>query len=92
MEIALPMKTLQKKQHIVFQRIDEEFPLAKPWSPDTSEPTCRVDIVDLIPEQFSLSITEEWGSPDHLVIPGEVLLQQVDALLGLHQHFADIVV
>ena len=98
MEITVPIKMLQKKKHIqlhmyiVFHRVDKDFPLSRPWSPDTNGATCRLDIVDLIPEQFSLSVMEEWGSPDHLVIPGEVLLQQVDALLGLHQHFADIVV
>ena len=75
MEITVPIKMLQKKKHIqlhiyvVFHRVDKDFPLSRPWSPDTNGATCRLDIVDLIPEQFSLSVMEEWGSPDHLTWP-----------------------
>ena len=55
--------------YVVFHRVDKDFPLSRPWSPDTNGATCRLDIVDLIPEQFFLSAMEEWGSPDHLTWP-----------------------
>ena len=74
MEITVPIKCCKRRNiynyiYVVFHRVDKDFPLSRPWSPDTNGATCRLDIVDLIPEQFSLSVTEEWCSPDHLTWP-----------------------
>ena len=56
-------------------------------------PACQTQVkqhVDLIPGKLDLSLSwEDSGSPDHLVVPAEVLLQQISgALTALHRQFA----